>query len=271
MTTRRREFNESLHSFHSGLLSVKARVTTLWTGLMISRSQMSGLDLACRLQWRISKLYSTRLSSISSLGDSLCMISVLKKNSTHFTPFMHSQVSEVVGLRDQLKEKVPIVEDLYHIASEHNAADICTRSDAKITDLTLNSDCQCGPVWIRELRHSWPCSRDFIPVPMPDQETKAPIRIVSPTVPAKPSSSMVSWVLGSVSHYTQAVLKLAKLCELATRLKFGVCGSLTSPPSLHQCVERAKSLLYEEEMHLTDSLLSKGRCKDLNVKTKDGV
>ena len=82
---------------------------------------MSGLVLAYRLQWRIAKLYSTVHSSISMLGDSTCVISALEKNSTHFTPFMHSRVSEVVGLREQLKEKVPVVEDLYHIASEQNA------------------------------------------------------------------------------------------------------------------------------------------------------
>ena len=107
------------------------------TGLTIPRSKMRGLVICCRLQGRIVKLYSTGISACSTPGDSTCVILALEKNSTSFTPYMHTRVSEVLFWRERMGENVSLLEDLFHISSEENAADMCTRREARITDLVM--------------------------------------------------------------------------------------------------------------------------------------
>ena len=50
---------------------------------------------------------------------------------------MHTRVSEVLSWRERMGENVSLLEDLFHISSEENAADMCTRREARITDLVM--------------------------------------------------------------------------------------------------------------------------------------
>ena len=84
-----KDYDEALHVFHTALVISEARVTPLKAGLTIRHSEMSGLVLCCRLQNLVTRLHSTGISSVSTLGDSTCVILALEDNSTSFTPFMH--------------------------------------------------------------------------------------------------------------------------------------------------------------------------------------
>ena len=144
-----RDFNPQLHKFVSTILTAKAWVTPLKSGLTIPRSEMSGLVLCSRLQKRASHFYSSGFASISTLGDSTCVISMLEKNATAFNPFIHARVSKVLSLHSTMVESAE-VEELQHVASGDNIADICTRRDALLAKLGPQSSWQQGPDWLRQ-------------------------------------------------------------------------------------------------------------------------
>ena len=86
-----RDYDHKEHNFIAHLVTAKAHVTPLKTGLTIPRSELSGLLLCTRLLSRSVSLYSGGFGSVSCLGDSTCIISSLDKNATSFNPFMHAQ------------------------------------------------------------------------------------------------------------------------------------------------------------------------------------
>ena len=68
------------------------------------RSEMSGLVLASRLQYKVAKVFPEPVGSISTLGDSTCVISAIDKNAVAFNPFMHARFSECISLRDSIAQ-----------------------------------------------------------------------------------------------------------------------------------------------------------------------
>ena len=79
--------------FVSNTVSAKARVMPLKIGLTIPRSEMSRFVLASRLQYKVAKVFSEPVGSISTLGDSTCVISTMDKNAVAYNPFMHARIS----------------------------------------------------------------------------------------------------------------------------------------------------------------------------------
>ena len=178
-------------------------------------------------------------------------------------------MSQVVALRERIRERVTHLEDLEHVASDLNAADICTRRDASIRDRALNSNWQTGPGWIKEPRFLWPCTREFVRSELPEQETKAPIQIVTvlrASTTKISNNNMVQWVLSTVNTYSHGVIKLARTIKSVSDLRAKVSGhTLTVSPMFKQCVQRAKLLIWELEMSLTDTLLSEGHLHNLHI------
>ena len=154
------DFDPNLHKFKSHILFAKACVTPLKTGLTILRAEVSGLLLCSRLMAKAVSLYDGGFSSASCLGDSTCIISALEKNATAFNPYMHARLSEIHNLRDKISWKTHL-EEVFHVASSENIADICTRRESSLKNLGPGSVWQSGPLWLCQPCHSWPCNRDF--------------------------------------------------------------------------------------------------------------
>ena len=127
-------FDPNIHQFESHILAAKARVTPLKTGLTIPRLEVSGLLLCSRLMAKAVSLYDGGFSSASCLGDSTCIISALEKNATAFNPYMHARLLEIHNLRDKISQKT-YLEEVFHVASSENIADICTRRKASLKNL----------------------------------------------------------------------------------------------------------------------------------------
>ena len=84
--------------FVSNIVSAKACVTPLKIRLTIPRSEMSGLVLALRLQYKVANVFPEKVGLVSTLGDSTCVISAMEKNAVAFKLFMHARISECMGL-----------------------------------------------------------------------------------------------------------------------------------------------------------------------------
>ena len=90
---------------------------------------------------------------------------------------MHARLLEIHNLRDKISQKT-YLEEVFHVASSENIADICTRREASLKNLGPGSKWQYGPIWLCLPRHSWPCNREFTYKDLPSEETKTPLRVV---------------------------------------------------------------------------------------------
>ena len=70
-----KDFDPDLHEFKSHILTAKACVTLLKTGLTIPQAEVSGLVLCSRLMSKAVSLYDGGFRSVSCLGISTCVIS----------------------------------------------------------------------------------------------------------------------------------------------------------------------------------------------------
>ena len=130
------DFNPDRHKFISQIVSTKARVTLLWEGLTVPRSEMSSLVTARRLQYQVTKVMLETPASFHTLRDSTCVISSMDQVSTCLDPFMHSCMSEVHALGSKIEEK-SILEPAYHISTKENITDLCTRRDGILANIGL--------------------------------------------------------------------------------------------------------------------------------------
>ena len=81
---------------------------------------------------------------------------------------------------------------------------------------------------------------------------------------------MVTWLLDTSKDFSEAVLKLSGMIKTAATICAKTKGCLILPKKFHECVPRARSLLFEQEMWMVDNLLSEGRCANLDVETFEG-
>ena len=154
------DYNEESHEFEVRLLAAKARVTPLKTGLTIPRAELSGLLVCTRLMARAAAIFPGGFSSVSCIGDSTCIISSLEKHATSFHPYMQARLAEIHNLRDKISQKSHL-EEVFHVSSAENIADICTRKDSLLKNLGPDSRWQRGPDWLSSPRHQWPCIEEY--------------------------------------------------------------------------------------------------------------
>lgn len=128
------------HEFFSYILPTKASFTPLRTGQTIPRSKISRLLLCSRHMSGAVFLHKGGFGSVSCLGYSMCIISSLEKNFTTFNPFTHARLSEIHSLRQRIVEKNNL-EDVFHIISSDNIADIYTSRKTDLKIISPNSDC----------------------------------------------------------------------------------------------------------------------------------
>ena len=151
--------------------------------------------MCSRLMSKAVSLYDRGFSAASCLGDSTCIISALEKNATTFNPYMHARLSEIFNLREKITGRTHL-EEVFHVTSSENIADICTRRESSLSKLGTGSVWQTGPHWLKQPRYNWPCNRDFTFKELPNEETKTPIRVVmAAKVNNSHSPSMVQFVL----------------------------------------------------------------------------
>ena len=162
------------HDFDANLLWAKARVTPL-SGYTVPRSELSSTVLMSRMAKTTVKALQgedyMKPKGVIMLSDSECSISAVETTSRVLKPFFHNRVAEILDNISEMK-KYCNVEDIHHISSDNNPADLATRDLTKLEDLVSGSFWWKGPSFFSSRRGLWEVSRDFIKKEIPDTEVR---------------------------------------------------------------------------------------------------
>ena len=132
---------------------------------------------------------------------------------------MHARLLEIHNLRDKISQKTHL-EEVFHVASSENIADICTRREASLKNLGPGSVWQSGPLWLCQPRHSWPCNRDFTYKDLPSEETKTPLKVVlAAKVTEESLPSMVQFVMDEHWNFLEAAFSIARSISKIKRFR----------------------------------------------------
>ena len=147
-------------SFTSRLLLGKCRLTAL-RGTTIPRGELCAVVVMARLLLLASLHLATPIHRISMSTDSECVIKALAKSGSSFPVYWQNRVSEVAGLREELATRCSTLEEVTHIPSSLNPADLGTRGTVSLADLGPGSLWQCGPSFLTSPRDQWPLQQEL--------------------------------------------------------------------------------------------------------------
>ena len=143
------------------LWTAKSRVTPL-RRQTIPRSEMQSAVMGTRLAATIKKHSPWEFDNIYRIVDSECTLATLKKETTALKPYMGNRTSECLDSSN--------VEEWYCVKSEDNIADLATREDAKIEDISEESQWQNGKEWMYRAKEDWPVKQDVGENHIPPEE-----------------------------------------------------------------------------------------------------
>ena len=141
------------------ILMGKCRVAPL-LGMTVPRGEMQSLTILTRLLLVAAEAFPARFVSISSYTDSMCSLGALGKTSSALKPYFGNRVSEIQHLRTQLSGLTDDLAPVHHVPGVLNPADIGTRGDVLVDELSVDSTWQCGPPFLGRPYESWPITTD---------------------------------------------------------------------------------------------------------------
>ena len=158
------------------------------------------------------------------------MISALEKKAKAFNLYMHAHLPQIHNLRDKISKKTHL-EEVFHVASADNVADICNRREMSLKTLGPGSLWKSGPPWLSTPYHIWPYNRDFSFKDLPTQETEASlcvifaVKITDTTLP-----SMVQFAMQQLWSFSKDVSSFARMGCLQSLTVFHILKQSAAMP-----------------------------------------
>ena len=143
------------------LYAAKTRVAPLRKE-SIPRLEMQSAVMGARLRRSITMNTTLEFNEITHVLDSKCTLAILHKETISLKEFMGNRASEV--------QKKTDVDEWVHTSSKDNIADLGTRKDATVEDVSKGSEWQDGKRWMKLSKEEWPVSKDFSGQDIPTEE-----------------------------------------------------------------------------------------------------
>ena len=94
--------------------------------------------------------------------DSMCTLATLRKETAALRPWMGHRVEEILDTTS--------VDQWVHAKSEDNIADLGTRMNATVADISEDSEWQNGSRWMSLPIEEWPVTQDIGSTAVPEEE-----------------------------------------------------------------------------------------------------
>ena len=243
----------------------------------MSRAEISGLLLLSRMMLvvlRALHVLDERPTAAILCSDSKCAISSLSTVSRNLLPFFQNRVCEILE-NVQLMRKYCEVEVLF-VPGDLNPADILTRGQVRLADLTPTCFHMKGPDFLSWPRSDWPVSESVEYISPPEEE----MRLKTPKVWAA-ATNLVPQTLNpfaaveEVAQYSDSLQKVTRILArflrgrkreyMQTRMDRFNPTALTiiaAEPSKSE-LEIARTLLLVHGMILTNTAMNEGKLKSL--------
>ena len=146
--------------FECFLYASKTRVAPLQK-LTIPRLEMQSAVLATRLSKSIIEHSNLEFDNVVHILDSTCTLATFQNDTAVFNDFTSNRKAEVLNSTQ--------VKQWNHIESKKNIADLGTRTNARVDDVSEKSDWQRGTSWMRLPIEEWPVSQDVTGIAVPPE------------------------------------------------------------------------------------------------------
>ena len=184
----------------------------------------------------------------------------MRKSSVALKEFMTNRVTEFL--------EVATPDQVYHVKSRDNIADLGTRMDATAADIDRGSAWQCGPPWLKMEVGDWPVSQDYSNAEIPQEELNLPHVVAAIT------ASINSTQLFDTERYKnryRAYEFFVKLVGIVVKMFQNKSFKIQRPLSVED-LRTAELVCLKLSMKLTLQDHQKGTLKSLRAKiNEDGI
>ena len=211
------------------------------------------------------------------IGDSECSLACVENVTSVLGEWFGNRVGEVVSSLSKIEKFCPVGlnGELYHIASNNNAADRATRLDSGIMDIMEGSEWQTGPAFLKNPPSEWPINRNFAARKedhIPQGEILKRYRNMIHLIQADHQQKRdIASIIDP--FYTNYWEKLIRKTELVLKWAFSMPFFQLSHGESTLSAQKAyaKKLWFLSAMNETREAMSAGKLKELNVVEVDGI
>ena len=265
--------------WHTSLVTAKSCVTPQ-AGCTTPRAELCGLLMLVRLVNSVLASLDVPATHVTLMGDSMCTISSYQVNAASLSPYFANRVVEILTtmkawgpesetdarqeMTDCISPDMCAVDKLYHLPGERNMADWPSHGNLEWKD--LGSTWQQGPDFIRQLRDTWPITKDFIQEIPPEERRKKFLQVL--TVKELPWNEQRLWKVMEYSNNIDKVRAVYARLIKANKLR----DKLTiSYPLIGEDFDEADKLMNWLSMLETVKLLRKNPLESLNPFWRNGI
>ena len=155
-----------LQEAKSTLVMSKSRVAPT-KGSTVPRLELQALVIGTRLALTILRAIDWKFSKVVVMTDSACNVAALQRPGSVYRPYFQHRLGEIQDNLAEMETLAGSVDPVYHLPGAHNAADIITRGEVQLDQLSADSTWVTGPVFMHGPFQGWPIN------PAPSNEVPA--------------------------------------------------------------------------------------------------
>ena len=198
-------------SFECRLLAAKSRVTP-FKQISIPHKEMQATVMSSGLSQSVQHHMSMKFGKVVYIIDSTCTLALLHKDTVALKKFVGPRVAEVLTTSS--------ADDWYHFPSAANIADLATRCNATLQDISPDSQWMRGASWMSRPEDECPTSQDYSGANIPDEDVIKVVKISCATLEALIDEDHFNRLKGRT--YTLLLIVVALILKVCKEKSFGI-------------------------------------------------
>ena len=184
----------------------------------------------------------------------MCTLATLHKDTACLKEFMGNRVPEIL-------EATPI-EKIFHVPSKYNIADLGTRCDATVNDVSPDSPWVKGFEYFSLPKDQWPTSQDITGASVPEEELVKPINVAAISM----KQPLIDLERLKSRSYNLIINVVAIILKIARNKSFNITDRTAED------LEKAEQFCIKSSMRFTKQDYDKGKLTSLRPQVnEDGI